>query len=146
MEDLIIIFMILVLAVLFVGIRLLTRQGKALYDFGESPSLEFVTFSHDDSGEEPVGDVREGVQEITISFCKSSKQYRWIGTKENLLEFAESRGIEVDSLCRVGECGSCRTKLIEGEVTYHKKPVINPGRGHCLLCISKPKSNLVLER
>lgn len=141
MDVFTIIIMILVLVVVPIGVSYLARRGKALYDSGESFAFEVSTFSPDVNGE-----AVENEQEITVSFCESSKQYRWIGTKESLLEFAESRGIEVESLCRAGECGSCRTRLVEGEVKYHKKPGINPGRGYCLLCISKPRSNIVLKR
>lgn len=146
MDDVAIIIMILILVVFSIGIGFLTRRGKVIYDSGESSAFELSTLAQDVSSEGADGAVLDGVQEITVSFCKSSKQYRWIGTKESLLEFAESRGIEVDSLCRAGECGSCRTRLLEGEVEYHKKPAINPGRGYCLLCVSKPKTNLVLKR
>ena len=146
MDDLTIISMILALAVLPQGIRFLARRGKALYDSGQGSTLEIPTYARDLSSEKLAGTAVASKQEITVTFSDSGKQYRWIETNDSLLEFAESRGIEVESLCRAGECGSCRTRLIEGEVEYHEKPGINPGRGHCLLCISKPKSNLVLKR
>lgn len=85
-------------------------------------------------------------QDIIITFSDSGMQYRWIATNESLLEFIESRGIEVDCLCRAGECGSCRTKIIAGEVEYHTEPAIYPGDGYCLLCVSTPKSDLVLAK
>lgn len=85
-------------------------------------------------------------QKFSVTFSDCGNQHRWIETNDSLLEFIESRGIDVEHLYRAGECVSCRTKLIEGEVEYHQKPGINPGRGYCLLCISKPKSNLALKR
>jgi ferredoxin len=85
-------------------------------------------------------------QAITVTFSKSEVQHPWDPEAESLLEFIESRGIEVESQCRAGECGSCRTKLVSGEVLYRQEPSVNPGRGHCLLCITLPKSDLTLAR
>lgn len=83
---------------------------------------------------------------ISVNFSKSGVQHLWDPEQKSLLEFIESRNIEVESQCRAGECGSCRTKLISGEVEYLQEPSINPGRGHCLLCVSVPKSDLTLDR
>ncbi|MES9971211.1 MAG: 2Fe-2S iron-sulfur cluster-binding protein [Candidatus Thiodiazotropha sp.] len=145
-NDLIIIAAILVLALLSVGITLLRRRRKTLFDAGHNSSRESAAIAMDADNELYRNVTTESELDITITFSESKKAFRWIGANDSLLEFAESRGVEVECLCRAGECGSCRTKLIEGEVEYHQKPSINPGRGYCLLCISKPKSDLILER
>ncbi|MEW8030439.1 MAG: 2Fe-2S iron-sulfur cluster-binding protein [Candidatus Thiodiazotropha sp.] len=146
MGDWIIIAAILVLAIFSAGIRLFTRRGKALLDSGESVAVEPSTFIGSVSGDAIDRPPIAPVLDVTISFSESGKRYRWIQTHDSLLEFAESRSVEVESLCRAGECGSCRTRLVEGEVEYTQPPTINPGRGYCLLCISKPKSDLILEK
>ncbi|MBT2968331.1 MAG: hypothetical protein B6D72_15660 [gamma proteobacterium symbiont of Ctena orbiculata] len=136
-DDLIIIAAIMVLAIVSVGIRLLARRKKTILVTGDGNTASPPGLLHDMSV--------DGL-DITVTFSESAKQYRWLETNDSLLEFAESRGIEVESLCRAGECGSCRTKLIEGEVEYHQEPAINPGRGYCLLCIAKPRSDIVLAK
>lgn len=145
-DDLIIIAAIMALAIASVGVRLFARRRKTLLDTGDGNAVTPADFLPDASGDgvemPPPGENLE----ITISFSESARQYRWLASNESLLEFAESRGIEVESLCRAGECGSCRTRLIKGEVEYHREPALNPGRGYCLLCVSKPKSDLVLEK
>ncbi|MCU7935759.1 MAG: 2Fe-2S iron-sulfur cluster binding domain-containing protein [Candidatus Thiodiazotropha sp. (ex Dulcina madagascariensis)] len=56
--------------------------------------------------------------EITVTFSKSGKQYPWDPKLGSLLEFAEARGIKIDSQCRAGECGCCQSKLISGDIEY----------------------------
>jgi len=69
----------------------------------------------------------------------------WDPTADSLLEFAEANDIEVESGCRAGSCGSCQTAVQAGEVDYNQGPDADVSAGHCLLCISKPKNNLILE-
>jgi ferredoxin len=85
-------------------------------------------------------------QDFTITFNESDKQFPWDSDKECLLDFIEAKGIEVECLCSAGECGSCRTRLLEGEVEYLLEPKVAPGEGYCLLCVTLPKTDLVLAR
>jgi len=83
-------------------------------------------------------------QAITITFSKSGKSIAWDPDAESLLELAEDNDIEIDSGCRAGSCGSCETALESGEVDYNQDPDADVEKGHCLLCISKPKCDLTL--
>ena len=66
---------------------------------------------------------------------------------ENLLTVALAQGIKWPHKCRVGSCGTCKCKVLEGEV----KPEIDFGnvlspeqikQGFDLACKSSPKTNL----
>lgn len=81
----------------------------------------------------------------TVSFVKSAKERQWNPRADSLLEFAEDLGISVPSGCRAGSCGSCQTTIVSGEVETSKEPDFDVSPGCCLLCISKPKSDLVLS-
>jgi ferredoxin-NADP reductase len=83
-------------------------------------------------------------QAITVTFSKSGKSISWDPDAESLLELAEDNGIDVDSGCRAGSCGSCQTALESGDVEYTQDPDAEIEPGHCLLCISKPKNDLTL--
>lgn len=78
---------------------------------------------------------------------KSGKELIWESHHLNMLELLESHGIEVNSACRSGNCGSCQTTLISGEVEYETSPSYTPDTGTCLLCVAKPKaySSVVLD-
>ena len=79
-----------------------------------------------------------------VTFAKSGKAERWSSQEASLLEFAENRGIRVESGCRAGGCGTCQTKIESGDVTYDHAPDFDPAPGTCLLCVSVPKSDLTL--
>ena len=53
--------------------------------------------------------------------------------------------MEVASGCRSGGCGSCETRVLEGRVLYAQAPDHEVAPGHCLLCVGRPASALVLE-
>ena len=80
-----------------------------------------------------------------IRFSRSGRTLSWDGSDASLLDFAERRGVAVESGCRSGGCGACETRLIEGQVQYTQTPDHDVAPGHCLLCIGRPTSPLVLE-
>jgi ferredoxin-NADP reductase len=84
-------------------------------------------------------------QPITVTFSRSGKNIPWDPAAGSLLEFAEANGVEVESGCRAGSCGSCQTAVKSGKVDYTQEPDVDVAPGHCLLCISTPKSDLTLE-
>lgn len=81
---------------------------------------------------------------IDVRFSGSGRTLVWDGHDASLLDFAERHGVEVDSGCRSGSCGSCETKLVSGSVRYAHRPDHDIRPGHCLLCIGTPESALVL--
>lgn len=83
-------------------------------------------------------------RDITVTFSKSGKKISWDQNAESLLEFAEAQGIDVESGCRAGSCGSCQTIIESGEVGYNQQADADVEPGHCLLCITRPKNNLTL--
>ena len=59
---------------------------------------------------------------MPIQFRRSGRTLSWDGRDGSLLDFAERCGIEVESGCRAGSCGSCETRLVEGSVSYAHPP------------------------
>jgi len=82
---------------------------------------------------------------VEVRFQRSGRTLTWDAKDESLLDFAERHGIEVESGCRSGGCGSCETRLVEGSVHYDHAPDHDVAPGHCLLCVGRPSSSLVLE-
>ncbi|MEJ2693067.1 MAG: 2Fe-2S iron-sulfur cluster-binding protein [Candidatus Thiodiazotropha sp.] len=79
-----------------------------------------------------------------VVFAKSGQSAEWTSSYESLLSFAEAQGVDVDSGCRAGSCGSCQTRIESGAVEYLQTPDADVEADHCLLCISRPKSDLKL--
>jgi uncharacterized protein len=83
--------------------------------------------------------------ELEVRFHRSGRTLTWDGRDPSLLDFAERHAIAVESGCRSGGCGSCETRLIDGTVQYDHAPDHDVAPGHCLLCVGRPTSALVLE-
>jgi len=80
-----------------------------------------------------------------VKLQRSGRTLTWNGQETSLLDFVERHGVEVASGCRSGGCGSCETRLLEGRVQYAQAPDHEVAPGHCLLCVGRPASALVLE-
>ena len=83
--------------------------------------------------------------EITVTFAFSNAVHRWTPEAVNLLDFAEDHGIEISSGCRYGDCGTCLTDLVAGEVEYLHETGIEPEAGTCLPCSCRPRTSVVLR-
>lgn len=80
-----------------------------------------------------------------VQFQRSGRTLEWNGTDATLLDLAERHGVEIDSGCRAGSCGSCETRLLAGTVHYAHTPDYEMQPGHCLVCVGTPESDLVLD-
>lgn len=93
----------------------------------------------------PASPVQEAGTDIQVTFARSGTTAIWRRSAGTLLDFAEQEGIPVDSSCRSGACGTCRTTITAGEVSYNQPPDYDPEPGTCLLCVCTPKSSVTLE-
>uniref|UniRef100_A0A7C2AWK7 2Fe-2S iron-sulfur cluster binding domain-containing protein n=1 Tax=Pseudomonas graminis TaxID=158627 RepID=A0A7C2AWK7_9PSED len=83
---------------------------------------------------------------VPVVFERSAKEARWQPTGGSLLELAESRGLNPEFSCRGGSCGTCKTRLISGQVHYPVPPAERPASDHVLICCAVPASGpLVLD-
>ncbi|MBF0127914.1 MAG: 2Fe-2S iron-sulfur cluster binding domain-containing protein [Magnetococcales bacterium] len=79
-----------------------------------------------------------------VTFDSVGKSFVWDGRARSLLEFAEDQGLEMAYGCRAGGCGACQTEIRSGAVEYFDSPDYDPEPGTCLLCVTRPKGDLVL--
>ena len=70
-----------------------------------------------------------------------------VDTNETLLEAAERVGADIPSLCRAGACGTCRTRLLRGEVNGNidTEHGTNGPEHFVLPCISRPVADCTIE-
>lgn len=66
---------------------------------------------------------------------------------QTLLDAAEANGLDIPSLCRAGVCGTCRTKVVEGDVRCDSNTLDDDDKaaGYVLACVASPRSNCVIE-
>jgi uncharacterized protein len=76
--------------------------------------------------------------QAAVHFVTSGKEVKWTPEKGTLLELAEACGIEAESSCRGGTCGTCRTKIVAGAVTYASEPAFRVGNDEALICCAVP--------
>jgi len=85
---------------------------------------------------------------IKIEFKKSGKTYEWDGSFGNILELAEARGIQMESGCRIGTCGTCKVKLISGKVIMETEEGLEDDdrANHMILpCVAVPETDVVID-
>jgi len=85
--------------------------------------------------------------EALITFTRSNKAHRVTGG-ETLLEAAEKNGISIEYSCRQGQCGTCATRLIEGEVTMDCEDGLSAelrGQGYVLTCVGHSQGDVKID-
>lgn len=105
--------------------------------------IHFETFGP--ASAKKVSHASGAVEPVEVEFRRSGKTLTWDGSAANLLEFAESNGLAMESGCRAGNCGTCITAVHEGEVEYMHQPGATVEKGSCLACIAVPKSRLSID-
>lgn len=83
---------------------------------------------------------------IRVEFSESGRSAAAV-PGQSLLEIAEEAGVEIPSLCRAGACGTCKSRLLNGDVDF-AADLIDPAernRGWILTCVSYPLSDCRLE-
>jgi uncharacterized protein len=73
-----------------------------------------------------------------VFFMESSKEARWEPGSGTLLELAEARGLQPEFSCRAGTCGSCKTRVLQGAVSYLTPPTAPVAEDEALICRAVP--------
>ncbi len=81
----------------------------------------------------------------TVTLSANGQRLACLAGHRNLLEVFEHHDVEVEFQCREGYCGSCRMRLVSGEVTYREKPLAFISDGEILPCCCLPVGDIELE-
>jgi ferredoxin-NADP reductase len=84
---------------------------------------------------------------FTVEFAKSGKR-GVVVDGQSLLEAAADAGVEIPSACRQGQCGTCKTKLLSGDVQMAAENGLDPeskARGYVLTCVGHAVGNVKLD-
>jgi ferredoxin-NADP reductase len=84
---------------------------------------------------------------VLAEFVRSGKTHTVSGG-QTLLEAAEELGISIPSSCRQGQCGTCKTKLLEGNVRMDAEVGLDPdsrAQGFVLTCVGHPDGAVKLD-
>ena len=91
----------------------------------------------------PAADTATQASYSTVRFTVSGKTVHLPPTS-TVLEAADDAGVDIDNSCRAGTCGSCKVKLLKGEVTMDVEDALDDAdrqAGVILACQAKSKSD-----
>ena len=77
-----------------------------------------------------------------IILSKSGREIVCDG-EEAILDVAEAEGADLPFGCRMGACGACKVKKLEGEVAYDDEDPCE--EGFIYTCVARPVSRVVIE-
>lgn len=85
----------------------------------------------------------------TVTIQPSGNQFE-VDADQTVLKAALDAGFHLPYGCRAGSCGSCKGKLLEGEIDYgsYQQSALSEDEraaGYCLFCVAKPRSALSIE-
>ena len=108
------------------------------------PALELEPSPESESESESESAAASGTPHLVL--VKSNRETD-VAPSQTLLEAAECAGAEIPSMCRMGVCGACRTRVVDGDVQCTSDALDDGDReaGYVLPCVSWAKSDCALE-
>jgi len=85
---------------------------------------------------------------LKIEFKRSGKTVEWDDRFANLLELAEKNGIAIENECLQGYCGTCKVKLLSGEVDMEVTDGLDDEdmkQNMILPCVAVPRTDVTIE-
>jgi ferredoxin len=83
-----------------------------------------------------------------VEFKISNKTVDWDDRFLSILELAQEAGVEIETDCEQGLCGTCKVKLLSGEVDMETDDGLDEAeleQNMILPCVAVPKTDVVLE-
>ncbi len=83
----------------------------------------------------------------TIEFVRSSRTCSFTSGR-TLLEAAELNGVSIPYSCRQGQCGTCATRLLSGDVTMDSEDGLDAdlkAQGYVLTCVARAQGDVRLD-
>lgn len=87
-----------------------------------------------------------GAARAHLTLRKSNRTIA-VGEGQTILDAAEAAGASIPSLCRVGACATCRTRLVSGNVEgdFDAIDPSEQAEGFVLACVARPVSDCVID-
>lgn len=98
--------------------------------------------SHPDDCLQEAGAGSDG---LTVTFVRSGIDVQFPEDGTSIMELARAQGIDMPSSCEEGVCGTCRCKLVSGEIDYATDPIAWREEGEILPCIARPISSIEVD-
>lgn len=129
-------------------------QNMHVYCCGPKPLMEEIeaVSGHWPEGRvnfedfKPVEVIRPDDQAFDVELARSGKTVA-VPADRSILEAIRDSGVRTVSSCESGTCGTCKTRLIAGDVDHRDMVLMDEERDdHIMICVSRAKSGgLVLD-
>ncbi|SON53613.1 3-ketosteroid-9-alpha-hydroxylase reductase subunit [Hartmannibacter diazotrophicus] len=126
--------------------------GEAGFDMvrhhEESFNFEELSAAEPEVAAEVTAAEDTGVKTFRVEFAKSKKVIE-VPEDAFVLEMARKAGMRLPASCTKGMCGTCKSKLVSGEVEMKHAGGIRQreiDQGMVLICCSRPKTDLVIDK
>lgn len=103
--------------------------------------IHFESFTgkvESNAGAEPVADWE-------VEFLQSDLKTQISNRSSTVLTAAIELGINVQSVCHSGACGSCKLKLLKGSVRYARQPSCSHAANEVVACIAQPVGTVQID-
>lgn len=120
------------------------RRIAALSDTPPQPVVTEVEPPSSGDQEAPADDAPA----VHVAVLSESNETVKVPVDQFLLDSLEDEGVEVDSSCRSGTCGTCKVRLIAGSVEMEDDSGLSSedaADGFILTCVARPCSDLRLD-
>jgi ferredoxin-NADP reductase/mono/diheme cytochrome c family protein len=84
---------------------------------------------------------------FVVEFTRLGKRIS-VPADRTLLQSALENGVAIPSACRQGQCGTCKTRMLEGRVHMSAEDALDAearGKGYILACVARPESDTRLD-
>jgi len=121
------------------GPKPLMEEIKAISGHWPEGRVNFEDFK-------PVDIIRADDTPFDVELAKSGKTVN-VPADRSILEAVRDSGVETASSCESGTCGTCKTRLISGDVDHRDMVLMDDEKSdHIMICISRARSGgLVLD-
>ncbi|MFG3151439.1 MOSC domain-containing protein [Streptomyces sp. NPDC048219] len=82
---------------------------------------------------------------IVVTFARSGLSVPWRENTFSLLALAEQAGLRPDASCRTGLCGTCVSRIDDGEVEYAIEPMDGDRPGQVTVCCARPATSVMID-
>lgn len=127
--------------------EMMTAVKTALFELGVAASNvkteAFGTITRD-----PTGRRAHSTETAGRVLFQASDTRVPVSVDATLLDAADAAGIFIDNACRSGTCGSCRVKLLSGDVTMAVQDALTEQEksdGHILACQAKIRGDVTVD-
>lgn len=117
------------------GLRALDVNDSRIHAEAFGPSSLQRTLG---AGQPRVEFAQVASEPVPVTFTASTQETHWNPGNGSLLELAEQQDLTPIFGCRNGSCGTCRTTILQGSVTYSQPPEFQLPQGEALICCALP--------